>query len=248
MSLSEILDVNHESMTPFALKAERTVHLVTFNPSSASPGETLYVNLPKLTNSHIYVCYSTALAFNLTLGMGQANNTLVNNLGRNLIERMRIVYGGEVIMDLNRYDLYHTYSDLFKLVRERDNMLREGVSNLNMRRLRTGAGNKVTTDTAEVTLGTIHSTRYRMRIEHEILDRHGVFNMRALKNNLIFEITLAQSSGIGVTTDNSANYAYSLTNLELEYETILSETLSQDAAASYQVGKGFYYENILLHK
>ena len=38
-SISEILDVSRESRTPFALKAEKTLHRVTFNPSSASPGE-----------------------------------------------------------------------------------------------------------------------------------------------------------------------------------------------------------------
>lgn len=247
-SISQILDVNHEKKVTFAMKAERVTHRTTFNPSNGLPGETLYVNIPKLSNGYVYIPNSIALLFNLTLQMGQVNNTVINNLGRNLVERMRVMYGGEVINDPNRYDLYHTYADLFKLVRERDNMLREGVSNLNMRKLRTSAGDKVTTDTGEVALSNIHATKYRIPISHEILNNHGVFNMRALNNDLIFEITLAQSSSIGITSDNTANYSYSISNLELEYETIQSEHLSQDAASSYLLGKGFYYENVLLHK
>ena len=34
----------------------------------------------------------------------------------------------------------------------------------------------------------------------------------------------------------------------MEYRCITSEDLSSEAASSYQVGKGFYYENVILHK
>lgn len=36
--------------------------------------------------------------------------------------------------------------------------------------------------------------------------------------------------------------------MELKYECIRSEYLVQEASSSYQVGKGFFYENIILHK
>lgn len=248
-AIPEKINPNRISHEPYSLKAEKTLHRVTFNPSNASPGETLYVKIPKLSNGYVYVPGSIALVFNLTLPTDDhANNTVVNNLGRNLVNRMRITYGGEVINDLNRYDLYYTYADLFKLVREREYMLEEGVSSENMRKLRTGAGDKVETNAKEVALSKIFGNKYRIPISHEILDDHGVINMKALNDDLLFEITLAESKAISITSDATKPYAYSLSNLELEYEAIQSGDLFQDAAMSYQVGKGFYYENILLHK
>jgi len=95
---------------PFALKAERTLHRITFNPSSANPGETLYVHLPKLSQNMVYVPGSIGLIFNLTLATaGHANNTLVNNISRNLVSRMKVLCGGEILQDTNRMDLYQTY-------------------------------------------------------------------------------------------------------------------------------------------
>lgn len=115
-SISEVLDVNRESKKPFALKAERTLHRVTFNPSSANPGETLYVHFPKLSDSVVYVPRSVGLIFNLTLTMGQVNNTLVNNISRNLISRMKVLYGGEILQDTNRIDLYSTEREFHLLI------------------------------------------------------------------------------------------------------------------------------------
>ncbi|KXJ07079.1 hypothetical protein AC249_AIPGENE2238 [Exaiptasia diaphana] len=239
--------LNDNEKKPFAIKAERTLHRVTFNPSSASPGETLYVHLPKLSDNMVYVPGSVGLVFNLTLAMGQANNTLVNNIGRILVSRRKVLYGGEILEDTNRIDLYSTYHDLFLKKQERENMLREGISSANMRKLRTAAGDKVSSDAAEVALAGVYGTKYRIPIQHPIIDNHSVFYAKALDNNLTFEITLADKS-IGVTSDNTKDYSYSLSNIELEYECINSSALAQEASTNYSVGKGFYYENVLLHK
>ena len=245
--ISEVLDVNREPKKPFALKAERTLHRVTFNPSSANPGETLYVHLPKLSDNRVYVPGSVGLTFNLALTMGHANNTLVNNISRNLVSRMKVLYGGEILQDTNRMDLYQTYHDLFLLKKDRENMLREGVSPLSIRKHRTAAGDK-SSDAKEVALAGIYDKKYRLAIDHPILDGHGAFYARALTNTLTFEITLAESKELAITSDNSKDYKYSLSNIELEYECILSEHLANEAIRHYNAGKGFYYENVLLHK
>ncbi|KXJ08804.1 hypothetical protein AC249_AIPGENE25006 [Exaiptasia diaphana] len=116
-----------------------------------------------------------------------------------------------------------------------------------MRKLRTGAGDKVSTDANEVALATIYGTKYRIPIQHPIIDNHGVFYAKALNNNLTFQIVLASQS-IGVTSDNTKNYSHSLSNIELEYECIHSDHLAKEALTNYDVGKEFYYENVLLHK
>ena len=232
---------------PFGLKAESTLHRTTFTPSSANPGETLYINIPKLSGNNVIVPNSVKLAFNIVVG-GHADNTLVNNLGRNLVSNFKVVLGGETLQDTKRYDLFTTYHDLFLPKDERTRRLRQGISGTNMRKLRTGAGDADTSSAGQVALGKVYSTRYHIPINHPILDDHGVFRPRSLRETLSFEITLAPVLDIVVSSDVSTAPTYKLTNLELEYTSISSDYLAQSAAAAYNSGKGFFYENVLLHK
>ena len=84
MEVSEMNNPSHEKKTSNALKADRTVHRVTFNPNKTSPGEILHTPVPKLDDGAVLVPGSLALVFNLTVS-GQANNFLVNNMSRALI-------------------------------------------------------------------------------------------------------------------------------------------------------------------
>ena len=141
-----------------------------------------------------------------------------------------------------------TYKDLFLPTHERNKRLKQGISSENMRRLPTSAGDKDTSDAGEVALGKIYSTRYHIPISHPILDDHGVFHPRSLRETLKFEVTLASVTDIVSYTDDTTAPMYSLKNLELEYMSISSDYLAQEAASAYNTGKGFFYENVLLHK
>ena len=94
------------------MKAERTVHRATCNPSKANPGETLYVTVPPLDHKFVLFPGSLALRFDLILS-GEANNFVVDNVVRALVNRLTIKIGGEVLQDSNRIDLFQLYSDLF---------------------------------------------------------------------------------------------------------------------------------------
>ena len=244
---SEKINPNRIPREPFGLKAESTMNRITLNPSSASPGETLYINIPKLSENLVIVPGSVSLLFDLDVD-GHANNTLVNNVGSNLVSRLKVLFGGETLQDTQRYDLFQTYHDLFLTDEEREDRLKQGISSENMRKLRTNAGDKKTQDVKAVTLASVHNTKYRIPLNHPILNEHGVFYPKALDHHLIFEITLAPVNDIVVYSDTTKTPSYSIKNLELEYSSISSEYLAREAQASYQVGKGFFYENVTLHK
>ena len=244
---SEKINPNRIPKEPFGLKAESTLNRITLNPSSASPGETLYINIPKLSENLVIVPGSVSLLFDLDVE-GHANNTLVNNVGRNLVTRLKVLFGGETLQDTQRYDLFQTYHDLFLTEEEREDRLKQGISSLNIRKLRTKAGDAKTQDVKEVALANVHGSKYRIPINHPILNDHGVFYPKALENHLIFELTLAPITNILIYSDTTKAPSYSIKNLELEYSSISSEYLAREAQAAYQVGKGFFYENITLHK
>ena len=89
------------------------------------------MNIPKLTEGVVIVPNSVALLFNLNV-VGHANNTLVNNVSRNLVTSFKINFGGEVLQNTHRYDLLQTYIDLFLTTEEREDRLKQGISSVNM--------------------------------------------------------------------------------------------------------------------
>ena len=65
MAVPPSLLPSHSEKVLGAMKAERTVKRITFNPSEANPGETLYVSVPKLAENEVIVAGSLALVFNI---------------------------------------------------------------------------------------------------------------------------------------------------------------------------------------
>ena len=247
-AISEEINPNRIPLEPLGLKAESSLNRITLNPSSANPEETLYINIPQLSQNVVIVPGSVSLLFDLTVE-GHANNTLVNNVGSNLVSRLRVLFGGETLQDTQRYDLFQTYHDLYLTAEDRQNGIKQGISSENMRKLRTNAGDKVTSgNDKEVALAAVYNTKYRIPLNHPILSKHGAFYPKALPHSLIFEITLASVSDIVVYSDKTKTPTYKIENLELEYACISSEYLASEAQSAYQVGKVFFYENVLLHK
>ena len=141
MTTSEIINPNFEEKITNALKADRTVRRVTFNPIKASPGETLSIPVPKLSDEVVLVPGSLAIIFDLTVS-GHANNFLVNNVSRALVNRLKVKFAGEILQDTDGYDLFKLYEDLFLTEKERGNRLSEGIQSEDLAKIRCNAGAK----------------------------------------------------------------------------------------------------------
>ena len=89
-----------------------------------------------------------------------------------------------------------------------------------MRKLRTNAGDKVTSDASQVFLATIHNAKYCIQLNDPILTDHAALYPYSLNNPLLFELILSPVSNIVVYSDVTKAPKYSLTNLELEYQCI----------------------------
>ena len=75
------LDPSHIEKTPGAMKATRAVRRITFTPSEANPGETLYVRVPKLNENEVLVPNSLALIFDVDLS-GGTRTTFLSRMSR----------------------------------------------------------------------------------------------------------------------------------------------------------------------
>ena len=111
--VSYYLRPSHNEKKLGAMKAPRAVKRITFNPFEASPGETLYVHVPKLNQNEVTVPNSLALIFEIDLSGGHANNFLVQNVSRALVDKLVVKFAAAVLDETIGYDIYQTFPDLF---------------------------------------------------------------------------------------------------------------------------------------
>ena len=98
------------------LKGERR-HVVTFNPNKTSPGEELYIDIPKIKLDSCLVPASLHLLF--TFKVSNTKSWFLNNLSKMLQKRLRIRLAGETVYDNNAENMYEVYKDLWKINCER---------------------------------------------------------------------------------------------------------------------------------
>ena len=120
-------------------------------------------------------------------------------------------------------------------------MLQDGIQSEDLNKIRSKAGDKTSGVDAEKKLSEIYGTKYRIRVDHQILNGHGTFYRQALFNDLVFELTLALVSQV-VRGSDPSKLKYKLTNIQLEYEMIGSKTLADEAFSAYTSGKEFAYD------
>ena len=262
MSVQENLLPTHTEKTLRALKAIRAVNRITFNRSSTNPSETLYVYVPKLNENEVLVPNTLALVFDIDLSGGHANNFLVQNVSRALVDKLVVKFAGTTLEETVSYDIYKTFQDLFLPGEKRDNMLPEGIQSKELCKIRSGSGDKKTSGVdAEKKLAEVYDTKYRINLDHQILTDHSVFYPKALYNDLVFEVTLAPASQV-VKGSDTTKLKYKLTNIQLEYEMIRDspptkkeiekygarETLAEKATDVYTSGKEFAYDHVARDK
>ena len=250
MAVPPSLLPSHSEKVLNAMKAERTVKRITFNPSIANPGETLYVSVPKLATNEVLVPGSLALVFDINLKVpgAHANNYLVQNVSRALVDKFIVKFASSIVQDTTSYRIYKTFEDLFLSRDERENMLREGIQSTDLNKIRSGAGDKKTSGVDEENaLNAVYGTKYRINLDHPILTDHGVLYPQALYNDLVFELTLAAAHEV-VKGSDAAKLGYKLENIQLEYEVIRSKDLADEVMSTYASGKEFAYDLVMREK
>ena len=227
-----------------AMKAPYSVNRINFTCSEANPGERLEVRVPKLNKNEVLVPGSLALRFNIDLSGGHANNYLVQNVSRALVNQQVVKFGGTTLDDIVDFDVYKIFTDLFLPEETRGNMVAEGIQSKKLSQIRSGAGDKPTSGVAaENELEKVYGKKYRINLDHQILTDHGIFYPQALYTDLVFELVLAPADHV-VKGSDSTKLKYKLTNIQLEYEMIRSEDLADEAASVYERGKEFLYDHV----
>ena len=243
MSVPDNLHSTHRDKTLNAMKAPRAVKRITFNPSEANPGDTLYVHVPKLNVNEVLLPNSMALLFDIDLSGEHANNLLLQNVSRAVEDKLVVKFECTTLEETVGYDIYKIFQDLFLLEEKLDNMVPEGTQSEDLFKNRSKKKKKKTSGVAtENKLNEVYGTKYRINLDHQILTDHGIFYPKVpLYNDLVFELTLASAKQV-VKGSDPTKLVYKLTNIQLEYEMIQSKTLADEASIVYTTGQEFLYD------
>ena len=240
----DFIHPTYREKTLNAVKADSKVYRNTFDPAEANPGAALNVYVPRLSQNMVIVLGSLALVFDIDLTGGDANNFLVQNVTRALVRRMHVKFGGHELQNKQGYGRYKTFGDLFLSTEKRDSMVLEGIQTEDLCKIRLDSGDKKSSGVeAEKALEEVYGKKYRIRFDHEILTKNGVFYPEGLHSNLVFQITLAPAKDVVKGSDTS-KLTYKLINIKLEYETIHSPSLAEEALNTYKSGKSILYEYV----
>ena len=126
MEVGDKLNPQRSYRKGFALKGLRQHIIETNNSSTIGPDELLAVRFSDLKENQVIIPSTTKLTFNITLAGTDANRTLVENLGRNIIRKLVKLEGNEII-SIDNYDVLYSYYDSWKTATERRNAIFQGI-------------------------------------------------------------------------------------------------------------------------
>ena len=172
----------------------------------------------------------------------------MQNVTRALVNKFTVKFAATTIHDMDGYDIYKIYEDLFLSTEERENMIMEGIQSVDLCKICSGAGDKKTSGVdSEERLESIYKNKYRLKLDHQILTDHGVVYPQALYNDLVFELTLAPANQV-VKGSEPSKLVYKLENIQMEYEVIRLKTLADETLSTYATGKEFAYDLVMQDK
>lgn len=245
MATGQYIDPNRLSKKPLGIKAVKKHHVITFNPSTAHPGETLYVRIPKLIKDTFYVPGSIYLSADVEIsGETGHTNHVVNNLGRNLISSMSVKWGSETVTSLHNYDLFMTYKDLWLPKEKRENMVFEGIQSDNANKLRSGLTVRGATANDNM-MKTVFESKYKIPLDFDIITNHIPLYKYVINEDIIFEITLNQNNSV-LKGDSSKlkELGYKLTNICLEYDSVTNSSIASTIEQQYNSGYAFLFDKV----
>jgi len=204
--------------------------------------------VPKLNENEVLVPGSLALRFDIDLDGGHANNFLVQNVTRALVDKLVVKFAGPSCKTWWGTTSTKRLKTCSSRSKNATTWCRRGSrAKTCARYARTQGTRKRQVSTLKKKLNEIFGSKYYIRLDHQIVTDHGIFYPQVLYNDLIFEVTLASAAQV-VRGSDPTKLKYKLTNIQLEYEMIRSKFLGEEALSLYQAGKEFAYDHVMRHK
>ena len=199
------------------------------------PDELLTVRFPDLKENQLIIPGTTKLTFNISLAGTDVNRTLVGNLGRNIVRKLIVKLEGNEIISIDDYDILYSYYDCWKCTTERLNAVFQGIVEAvgqmeNAIKHRINADNKAY-NAKDQTVASIFENKFCIPLDFEILESSLPLYQYGLGSHLTYELTFADYSDVIKATNPDATYTIS--NISLEFDTIINASLSSQIRTEY---------------
>ena len=243
MEVGDKLDPQRSYRKGFTFKGLHQHIIKTNNPSTIGPDELLTVRFPDLKENQVIIPSTTKLTFNITLaGTDDANRTLVKNLGRNIIRKLVVKLEGNEIISIDDYDVLFLYIDCWKCKTKRVNAVFQGIVDAdsqteNAIKHRSNSGDKAN-NAKDQTVASIYDNRFCIPLDFEILESSLPLYQYGLGSHLTYELTFADYSD--VIKANKPDATYTISNISLEFNTIINASLASQIRAEYMKSSILY--------
>ena len=230
MEVGDKLNPKRSYNKGFALKGLHQHIIKTNNPSTIGPGELLTVRFPDLKENQVIIPGTTKLTFYITLAGTDVNRTLVKNLGRNIIRKLVVKLEGNEIISIDDYDVLFSYVDSWKTATERRNAVFQGIVDADGQtekaiKHRINSGDKAN-NAKDQTVASIYDNRFCIPLDFEILETSIPLYQYGLGSHLTYELTFADYSD--VIKANKPDATYTISNISLEFDTIINASLASN--------------------
>ena len=173
MEVGDKLNPQRSYTKGFALKGLHQHIIKTNNRSTIGPGELLTIRFLNLKENQVIIPSTMKLTFNITPVGTDANRTLVENLGRNIIRKLVVKLEGNEIISIDNHDILYSYYDCWKCTNERLNAVFQGIVEAdgqtgNAIKHRIKAGDKANNAKGQ-TVASIYDNRFCIPLDFEIL-------------------------------------------------------------------------------
>ena len=243
MEVGDRLNPQRSYRKGFALKGLHQHIIKTNNPST---GELLTVRFLDLKENQVIIPSTTKLTFNISLAGTDVNRTLVVNLGRNIIRKLVVKLEGNEIISIDDYDIHYSFYDCWKCKTKRLNAVFQGIVETdgqteNAIKHRINAGDKAN-NAKDQTVASIYDNRFCIPLDFEILESSLPLYQYGLGSHLTYELTFADYSG--VIKANKPDATYTISNISLEFDTIINASLASQIRTEY-MKSSILYDRIL---
>ena len=175
-----------------------------------------------------------------------ANRTLVENLGRNIVRKLVVKLEGNAIISIDDYDVLYSYYACWKCTNERLNAVFQGVVEAdnqteNAIKHRINAGDKAN-NAKDQTVASIYDNCFCIPLDFEILESSLPLYQYGLGSRLTYELTFADYSDVIKAANPDATYTIS--NISLEFDTIINASLASQIRTEY-MKSSILYDRIL---
>ena len=246
MEVGDKLNPQRSYRKGFALKGLHQHIIKTNNPSTIGPGELLTVRFPNLKENQVIVPSTTKLTFNISLVGTDVNRTLVGKLGKNIIRKLVVTLEGNEIISINDYNVLYSYYDCWKCKTEGLNAVFQGIVEADSQtegaiKHRINAGDKAN-NAKDQTVASIYDNRFCIPLDFEILESSLPLYQYGLGSCLTYKLTFADYSD--VIKANKPDATYTISNISLEFDTIINASLAGQIRTEY-MKSSILYDRIL---